>query len=68
MIADLARGKPMFWTVRAIDAFMMDDKTLVGDGGWVCDPNEDQCRLKYTIAADGIPTGSTLEIIRFPPG
>ncbi len=56
----------MLWTVEAVDAFVAAHKTLVGDGGWVCDPNEDQCRLKYTIAMDGVPTASTLEIIDFP--
>jgi hypothetical protein len=56
----------MLWSVQAIDAFLAADKTLVGDGDWVCDPNEDQCRLKYTIAVDGVPSGSTLVIIDFP--
>jgi hypothetical protein len=56
----------MLWTAEAIDDFVAADKTLVGDGHWVCDPNENQCRLKYTIAVGGVPTSSTLEIIDYP--
>lgn len=56
----------MLWTADAVDRFLGVDKTLVGDGDWVCDPNQDQCRLKYTIAADGRPTNSTFEVIDFP--
>lgn len=56
----------MLWTAEAIDQFIAADKTLVGDSGWVCDPNEDQCRLTYTIAVEGVPTGSRLEVIDYP--
>lgn len=57
----------MLWTVQAVDDFLASTKTLVGDGAWVCDPDQDNCRLKFTIAQDdGLPTGSTLEIIDFP--
>jgi hypothetical protein len=56
----------MLWTVKAIGEFLAADKTLAGDGFWVCDPNEDQCRLRYTIEVEGVPTASTFEIIDFP--
>ena len=56
----------MLWTAQAVEDFLAADKTLVGDGYWVCDPNEDQCRLKFTVARDGLPTASTLEVIDYP--
>jgi hypothetical protein len=56
----------MAWTVAQVDGFVDADKTLVGDAGWVCDPNEDQCRLRFTIAVAGVPTSSTFEVIDFP--
>lgn len=56
----------MAWTREDVDAFVAADKTLVGDSGWICDPNDEQCRLKFTVAVDGVPTASTVEVIDFP--
>lgn len=45
---------------------MASDKTLLGDGGWQCDPVDQDCKLKFTLAVDGEPTQFTLEIVDFP--
>lgn len=56
----------MLWTPEAVDRFLSCDKTLVGDGDWVCDPSDDECWLKFTIAVAGVPTQSTFEVVDYP--
>ena len=46
--------------------FLAAPKTIAENSGWVCDPHTDECRIKYLLEIDGIPTSASLDVTSFP--